>query len=96
MSDFTLGEKVQRRTFTEMSGIKFSDANQSSCGTETEGQGEEVDANSEMIKALQFQISARSKKLEIDISPDDTNIRFQPLDTRKSETCITPSNQAEL
>ena len=53
-----------------------------------------------MIQALQCQIAARSKKLEIDVNtPDDVeddDLKFEPPQARKSEACSTPPQESQI
>ena len=68
--------------------------------TEDEG-GEFIsNPNAAMIQALQCQIAARSKKLEIDVNisddVDDKDLKFEPPQARKSEACSTPPRESQI
>ena len=69
--------------------------------TEEEG-GEFIsNPNAAMFQALQCQIAARSKKLEIDVNTpdddvDDEDLKFEPPQARKSEACSTPPRESQI
>lgn len=123
MSEFTLGEKVEKvdkvkntlherkELLSSLSELKMryngddQESTQKSVDQplQTEDEGAEFisNPNAAMIQALQCQIAARSKKLEIDVNTPDDNVedkdlKFEPPLARKSEACSTPPRESQI
>jgi len=117
ISEFTLGEKVKttvherKELLSSLSELKMryngddQESTQKSVDQplQTEDEGAEFisNPNAAMIQALQCQIAARSKKLEIDVNTpddnlDDKDLKFAPPQARKSEACSTPPRESQI
>jgi D-alanyl-D-alanine carboxypeptidase len=117
ISEFTLGEKVKntlherKELLSSLSELKMryngddQESTQKSVDQplQTDDEGGEFisNPNAAMIQALQYQIAARSKKLEIDVNApdddvDDKDLKFEPPQARKSEAGSTPPRESQI